>query len=85
MTCNSWPVSSGYTCTDAGAYSTSLNRSMDTSQTARCESLCRQEGEDGCCSLTNSGGCFWKGGSSSTTSDTETGISVTCSPPGTFS
>ena len=84
VTCNSWPATKGYYCTDVGATNwTVLDRNMDTSQTASCESLCLQQGAYGCCYLKDGSGCYWKVGGSSIPGNTSA-ISVTCSISGMF-
>ena len=83
--CYAWPTSEHYGCTADGDSWTSLDSSLDTSETSACEELCIGQGEDGCCYLGNGYGCYWKGGAGVSSDDGDTSISVKCISAGTLS
>lgn len=84
ITCSTWPTSGKFGCTEDGDSWKSLDSSMDTSRTSACETLCIGQGRDGCCSLGDGIGCYWKGGAkvSSYMYDSKTSISVNCKSAG---
>ena len=60
--CSSWPdyPASSSSCTDDGYGYKLLDENLKFSQTAKCESLCKQQHETGCCYLCLDGcGCWW--------------------------
>ena len=57
MTCSDWPSSPNYGCTKAYDW-TPLDFTMNITDTAECEFLCRQQGQNGCCHL-GQYGCHW--------------------------
>ena len=81
MTCSSWPETEGYGCMNGGTW-TSLDTNMAISQTAHCESLCRQQGRqqgtNGCCYLSVSVGCSWRPAGEVRSENTASGLAVAC-------
>ena len=84
--CSSCPDSPGYACTDDGERLQFLNKTLNLSQTTECESLCKQEGGEGCCyiAIQKPGGCFWKRGASGIIKTNHSEIAVKCTFPGTL-
>ena len=82
MRCTSWPDYK-YTCTsDGGDKYESLDGSLGRWDTEKCESLCKQKGENGCCYLCWEGcGCYWKKGAAAEKS-LYAEIAITCSISG---
>ena len=76
--CYAWPISENYGCTSDGDSWTSLDSSMDTSETSACEELCLGQGKDGCCYLSIDHGCWWKGGAGVSKDDSDAAMSVKC-------
>ena len=73
--CSAWPTSQTYGCKSGGAWET-LDSTMNYSDTERCERLCLQNQEEGCCYLKDGVGCYWNAGTMSGTDGT--GIAVHC-------
>ena len=71
-------------CNAGGTWELLDKTLCSSSQTARCESLCKQRGESGCCYLGSKYGCWWKGGGAAMNSASYggTGTAVTCNVPG---
>ena len=70
IVCSTWPTSPIYDCTinidndpDWTGTWTELDGDMDSSETSACEELCIGQGEDGCCWVDDTWGCWWFGGS----------------------
>ena len=78
MKCSSWPDSPTFGCTDGGENYTSLHKTIGIADTANCEYLCQNKGEDGCCYLHDTDGCYWKA-SAEVATDTGSGIASKCS------
>ena len=56
-----------------------LDYTMDNSDYANCEKLCKRYRENGCCYLKTGDGCYWRPGGYSTKSKVDNGaISVNC-------
>ena len=55
------------------------------SETAECEALCKAQGEDGCCTLTERFGCVWTKGSTGVEATSYPEIAITCTASGNLS
>ena len=83
--CSSWPnnasagIQHGCSTPPGGAWE-SLDNTMNTSDTLKCEILCLQKQEIGCCWLGDGSGCYWyAGGLAGVTKGAgSTSMSVTC-------
>ena len=81
-----WPGSTSFGCTRGGDWKI-LDSSMSVHDKSKCQLLCINEGENGCCFLKTGVGCYWRSGSHSSSTIREIdglkeGISVTCSSEG---
>ena len=63
--CSDWPKRGDkMECNGEGDATVLQDAELDIHQTERCETLCKQEAQNGCCMLKGSSGCFWKNGRS---------------------
>ena len=85
LECTYWPSSKNL-CSDDGEEPLVLDTSVRPSDFQKCENLCRNEGGEGCCFLTDSDGCKWKKGSvaTSVSMGEQTYFAITCSFSGTI-
>ena len=83
--CSPWP-SSFSTCINDDKPFKYLNRTwtnLTITDTAECQSMCLQEGDEGCCELSFTFGCRWKKKSHAIESFMSWGYyAVTCSSSG---
>ena len=85
LECTYWPSSKNL-CSDDGEEAIVLDSSVRNSDFQKCENLCRNEGGEGCCFLTDSNGCKWKKGSvaTSVSMGEQNYFAITCSFSGTI-
>ena len=85
LECTYWPSSKNL-CSDDGEEPLVLDTSVRPSDFQKCENLCRNEGGEGCCFLTDSDGCKWKKGSvaTSVSMGEQKYFAITCSFSGTI-
>ena len=85
LECTYWPSSKNI-CSDDGEEPIVLDASVRPSDFQKCENLCRIEGGEGCCFLTDSNGCKWKRGSVATedSKGKHEYFAITCSFSGTI-
>jgi len=77
LKCNTWPNSSNYGCNKEGDDWKLLD--SETFGTAECQSLCRLHAtNEGCCFVSDSYGCAWKGGAAVTNDPNDDGLAVAC-------
>ena len=74
----------GASMSEPGRYSDwkMLDPSMKSSDSARCERLCKREKENGCCYVKTGLGCHWRPGGYSAKVKSDIGISVNCNVAG---
>ena len=58
-TCLPWNTE-GIAACDGEPYYVDLDLNMTVSDTENCISLCKQQGDNGCCGLDNTFGCWWQ-------------------------
>ena len=65
--CLAWgekPTSSCSTLPSGKGKFKALDRNMRNSDTSKCQALCQQEQQNGCCYLKTGLGCYWRAGGS---------------------
>jgi len=77
--CDAWPTELKHGCADGFGDWKLLSAELNKPEHHKgaCEALCHEEADDGCCSLFEEMGCFWRSGSHAT--EIGNGISINCS------
>ena len=72
-----WPNTQSFDCENGKGYKV-LNENLESVDIAKCEYLCMQEAENGCCFLNDKYGCSWKPNGTRFKGG-EKGLAITCS------
>ena len=70
--CSAWHIQTtdtNYGCTGNNNNWKPLSYRLSFDDTAQCQSLCQQQEEDGCCTLSTKYGCLWLPGGTVTSAD----------------